>query len=398
MTDNHPNPWSMLEPDNAADPHAAYRDVRETCPVSHVTDAGQRTLFLSRDEHVRVALRNPELFSSSMDAVNIGQDRPLIPLQLDPPDHALFRRMLDPHFSAARMSELEGDIRHLVAELVDPLLAVDTCDLHAEFTEPLPSTIFVRLMGLPLEDLDTFLEIKEGIVRPAGETPEEQDAERARAGAAMYEYFGEAIDHRRRHPDDGLFSALIASEINGRPVTDDEMLDISFLMILAGLDTVTATLDCSFAYLARHPERRRALVERPEIVPSIVEELLRHQTPVQVVVRVVRQAGEIGGVEVAPGDSVTVVLGAANTDPRSFDDPEDTDFERHPNRHLAFGGGPHRCLGSHLARLELRVALEEFHRRIPHYELGPGAELEFSAGVRQAAALPLTLHRAVTVA
>ncbi|MEZ5169259.1 MAG: cytochrome P450 [Acidimicrobiia bacterium] len=397
MADNHPNPWSILEPANAADPHAAYRDVRETCPVAHVSDVEQHTVFVLRDEHVRAVLRDPATFSSSMDAVHIGQDRPLIPLQLDPPDHARYRRMLDPHFSAARMAALEDDIRKLVAELVEPLMTSETCDLHAEFTEPLPSTIFVRLMGLPLEDLPTFLEIKEGIVRPDGDTAEEQNAERARAGAAMYEYFGEAIEHRRRHPDDGLFSALITSEIDGRPVTNEEMLDISFLMILAGLDTVTATLDCSFAYLARHADRRRAIVERPEIISSAVEELLRHQTPVQVVLRIVREAGEIGGVEIAPGDSVAVVLGAANTDPRGFHDPEIADFERQPNRHLAFGSGPHRCLGSHLARLELRVALEEFHRRIPDYELEAGTELEFSVGVRQATALPLRIRAAAPV-
>lgn len=385
----------MMDPDAASDPHAAYRSVREACPVSETVDDGHRTVFLCRDEHVRSALRDPSIFSSSMDAVSLGQQRPLIPLQLDPPEHAAYRRALEPHFSAARMAELEGDVRALVADLVDPLIDATSCDIHAAFTEPLPSTIFIRLMGLPLDDLEFFLEFKDGIVRPEGDSPEEIDRSRAEAGERLYDYFREAIAHRRRHPDDGLFSRLIDEEIDGRPVTDDEMLDISYLMILAGLDTVTATLDCFFAYLAQHPERRRAVVEQPEIIGSAVEELLRHQTPVQAVVRIVRESGEIGGVGVEPGDGATIVLGAANTDPRSFENPEDTDLERQPNRHLAFGGGPHRCLGSHLARLELRVALEEFHRRIPDYEIVDGADLDFSMGVRQAARLPLVFRRPV---
>jgi cytochrome P450 len=168
------------------------------------------------------------------------------------------------------------------------------------------------------------------------------------------------------------------------------MLDLCYLFILGGLDTVTATLDCSIAYLARHPDHRRALVEDPSLVPNAVEELLRIQTPVMQVLRVVVHPHEMHGVKMAPGDHVLVMLGSADTDPTEFGGDADLfNLHRESNRHLAFGGGPHRCLGSHLARLELRVALEELHRRIPDYRLANDDGLEYSPGIREIKSLPL---------
>lgn len=385
-------PLRLLDERAAVDPHPAYRDVLDECPVARVDLNGEPAVFISGYAQVREALRDPVTFSSGMDAVAIGQERPLIPLQLDPPDHARYRRLLDPHFSPSRMAELEDDVRALVADLVDEFADDHSCDFHGQFSEPLPSTIFMRLLGLPMEDLPHFLRLKDGILRShvehAGDLDATQSA-RATAGAAIYEYFRAAIDERRRRPDDGLFSRLLTSETDGEQLSDEEILDTAFLLIIAGLDTVTATLDCSIAYLAQHPERRRALVADPAIVPNVVEELLRHETPVQVIMRIVGEPDEVNGMRLERGDHVTLVLGTANVDESEFDRPHDTDFTRKPNRHLAFGGGPHRCLGSHLARLELRVALEEFHRRVPEYSLAPDAELSFSPGIRQAREIPL---------
>jgi cytochrome P450 len=160
-------------------------------------------------------------------------------------------------------------------------------------------------------------------------------------------------------------------------------------MLMGGLDTVTATLHCMVTYLARHPDRRRELVEDPSIIPAAIEELLRAETPVQVVPRVVVEPIAMQGVDLEPGDSVMLVLGAANIDETVFDDPREVDFARDMSRHVAFSGGNHRCVGAHLARLELRVALEEFHRRIPDYRIPDGVEIHFSPGIRQANRLPL---------
>jgi len=177
--------------------------------------------------------------------------------------------------------------------------------------------------------------------------------------------------------------------MEGRPLDEPELLGICNLMLLGGLDTVTATLDCIITYLARHPDRRRQLVDDPSLLPNAVEELLRHQSPVTMVPRTVKQPFELRGVTLAVGDPVLLVIGAANTDGSAFADADDVDFARTPNRHVAFGDGHHLCLGAHLARLELRVAIEEFHRRIPSYRIADGAEIHFSPGIRQADHLPL---------
>jgi cytochrome P450 len=166
-------------------------------------------------------------------------------------------------------------------------------------------------------------------------------------------------------------------------------LGICHLLLLGGVDTVTATLDCMVLHLARDPERRASLAADPSLVAPAVEELLRYETPVAMVIRILKQDYEIGGVQLRAGDHATLLIGAGNADPDEFGDAELADFARESNRHLAFGGGPHRCLGSHLARLELRVALEELHRRIPDYRLAPDATVDLSPAIRQAASLPL---------
>ncbi|MGH3524868.1 MAG: cytochrome P450, partial [Mycobacterium sp.] len=199
-----------------------------------------------------------------------------------------------------------------------------------------------------------------------------------------------AIDDHIASPRDDVLSALIAADVARQPLSREEILDICFLFLIAGLDTVTDSLDCFFVYLARHPEHRRQLVEQPDILPSAIEELLRWETPVPGVARVAMQDVEVGGCPISKGERISPLLGAANTDPAEFPDPDVVDFRRNPNRHRAFGGGPHRCLGSHLARLELRVALREFHRRIPDYEIPPGTELSYTGGLRSVERLPLT--------
>ncbi|MGZ4526699.1 MAG: cytochrome P450, partial [Mycobacterium sp.] len=211
------------------------------------------------------------------------------------------------------------------------------------------------------------------------------------AGVAqqIYDYFDRAIDDHIARPRDDVLSAMIAADIAGQPLSREELLDICFLFLIAGLDTVTDSLDCFFVYLARHPDHRHQLVEQPDVLPSAIEELLRWETPVPGVARVAIQDVEVGGCPIGKGERVSPLLGAANTDPDEFADPELVDFTRNPNRHRAFGGGPHRCLGSHLARMELRVALREFHRRIPDYEIKPGTQLNYTAALRSVESLPL---------
>jgi cytochrome P450 len=280
----------------------------------------------------------------------------------------------------------------LVNQIIDGFANDDGCNFHEAFATPLPSTIFLQLMGLPQSDLPTFLQWRDNTIRPDVAPDDWEGAQRIReeTGKAITAYFQGAIDERRRHPDDrGVLGRLVAGEIEGRPLTDEELLGMCHLLLLGGLDTVTATLDCAIVYLARHPERRRMLVDDAAVTAGAIEELLRAESPVMVVPRVVKHDTTIDGVEIRAGDHATLCIGAANGDDAEFASSHDVDFARTPNRHLAFGGGPHRCLGSHLARMELRVALEEFHHRIPDYELAPGAEIHYSPGIRQAESLPL---------
>ncbi|SON62096.1 Putative cytochrome P450 143 [Mycobacterium simulans] len=370
-----------------AEPQPMYKALRESNPVFRSPQA----VVLSRLTDIEMALKHTELFSSNMDAVDLGNLRPLIPLQIDPPDHAKYRRILDPLFTPREMARREPRVTELVNEMIDRFVDRGECDFHAEFAVPLPCTVFLQLLGLPLEDLDKFLEWKDGVIRPAGSAGY-NDRHQASAGVAqqIYDYFERAIDDHIAAPRDDVLSALIAANIAEQPLTREEILDICFLFLIAGLDTVTDSLDCFFVYLARHPEHRWELVEQPDIVPSAIEELLRWETPVPGVARVAMQDVEVGGCPISKGERVSPLLGAANTDPAEFPDPELVDFHRNPNRHRAFGGGPHRCLGSHLARMELRVALREFHRRIPDYAIKPGVELSYTAALRSVEALPLT--------
>jgi len=378
-----------FDPKVANDPQPFYRRLRDECPVARFDFAGSEAVYISRYQDVHWALRHPEVFSSSFEAVQIGQDRPLIPLQLDPPEHGKYRRVLDPEFSPKWAQSLADEATALVNELIDGFADRGRCDFHLEFATPLPSTIFLRLMGLPSSDTETFLRWRDNIVRPATNDLGEAARIREETGKAMYAYFERAIDDRLEQRDDGLFSRLLDAEVEGVRLTREQVLDITYLLMLGGLDTVTATLDCAIAYLARHPERRRRLVEDPSLVSSTVEELLRWETPVVGVPRVVKEEVTLDGVTLRPGEHVMLILAAADSDERVIDDAGEVDPARSPNRHLAFGGGPHRCLGSHLARMELRVALAELHRRIPDYEIEPGVELSFSPGIRQADHLPL---------
>jgi cytochrome P450 len=371
-----------------AEPQPMYKALRESSPVFRSPSA----VVLSRLADIEMALKHTELFSSNMDAVDLGNIRPLIPLQVDPPEHAKYRRILDPLFTPREMARREPGVTELVNQMIDRFADRGECDFHEEFAVPLPCTVFLQLLGLPLEDLDKFLEWKDGVIRPEGAVGYDGRHEAsAPVAQEIYDYFDRAIDDHIASPRDDVLSALIAASFKGEggALSREELLDICFLFLIAGLDTVTDSLDCFFVYLARHPGHRHQLVEEPDILPHAIEELLRWETPVPGVARVAMQDVEVGGCPISKGERVSPLLGAANTDPAEFPDPERVDFNRNPNRHRAFGGGPHRCLGSHLARMELRVALREFHRRIPDYEIKPGTQLTFTAALRSVESLPL---------
>jgi cytochrome P450 len=213
---------------------------------------------------------------------------------------------------------------------------------------------------------------------------------------SIYEYFNGILDLREQKREDDLLSRFLDAEVEGQKLTREEILDICFLFLIAGLDTVTATLDCIFGYLVAHPEQRQQLVDDPSIIPAAIEELLRWETPVMGVPRVSLADMELAGCPVHKGDHVMVMLGSVNTDEADLADADVVRFDRTTNRHVAFGAGVHRCLGSHLARQELRIAVREWHRRIPEYALVEGQTLSYTGGIRSVDHFPMTLHADAT--
>ncbi|MGD9701281.1 MAG: cytochrome P450 [Acidimicrobiia bacterium] len=361
------------------------------CPMAGVAYTFERDL-------TDYVLRHHELFSSAVE-MPLGNVRPLIPLNIDPPQHGTYRKILDPLFAPKRMDLLEADVAARANRFIDAFVDRGQCNFTEEFAELFPSAVFLGLMGLPWEELDTLLELRNGILHTelidpqAAVDPMVQMSVMNTTGQRIYEYFDRQLDARESNPTDDILSHFITAEVDGHRMTREEILDLCYLFLIAGLDTVSDSLTCMFAYLATHPEHRRQIVATPAIIPNAVEELLRWESPVPYgVPRVATRDVELpNGALIPEGTAVTVSYGGANIDPSEFSDGSEVRFDREANRHIAFGGGVHRCLGSHLARRELRVALAEWHRRIPEYELAPGhEELQYPPGLRHVKDLTLS--------
>ncbi|MGH9029755.1 MAG: cytochrome P450, partial [Acidimicrobiales bacterium] len=270
-----PSAATVADLAQADDPRAISRELREQ-PVHRI---GDMFTLVTRREHVEEALRGTALFSWNEVPMDLGNVRPLIPLQIDPPKHVKYRRILDPLFAPKKMALLEDEVVALVSKLMGGFAGRGSVDLHEEFAVPLPCTVFLRLMGLSYDDLEMFLKFKDDIIRPPGMTIEEQTPYRQKAGAGVYDYFEKVIAQRKKAPTDDMLAQIMASEVDGERLTDEEVMDICYLFIIAGLDTVTDSLDCFFAYLAQEPEQRKVIVEDESAIPSAVEELLRWESP-----------------------------------------------------------------------------------------------------------------------
>jgi cytochrome P450 len=381
------------DPELARNPRPTYRALIESSPVFRMDGVG--LVAASRDS-VDAVLRDPEVFSSNMSAVDLKTRRPLIPMSIDPPAHRKYRKLLNPLFAPQRMKALEEPVTRLANELIDEFIDERELDFAKQFSVPLPSQVFLTMLGLPLDELPRFLQMKDGIIRPQVVVGQplghpDTDAYQQTIADSIYAYFENLLDQRAGVRRDDLLSHFLEAEVDGDRLSRDEIIDIGFQLLIAGLDTVTAALDCFFGHLARHPEEQRRLVKHPESIPSVVEELLRRETPVMAVARVASRETEIAGCPVHAGDQVLALIGAANVDENELPDVGGLRWDRDVNRHLAFGGGIHLCLGIHLARLELRIALREWHRRIPEYRVKPGVELDYSPGIRSVDVFPMLL-------
>jgi cytochrome P450 len=365
----------------SAEPMAMYVERAARCPVERIRDD---FVVLLRMDDILYVNKHHDVEQASK---YLGSDRPAIPLGLDGPEHRKYRRLLDPVFTARRVAPLADDIRALANELIDGFVGDGEVLAHQRWCEPLPSTIFLSILGLPLADLDDFLHFKSLTLGNEFATLPFDEAMRRREEAVVWihDYFNDLLDRRLGASDagDDLLGWLITTEVEGERLPREDLLDILGLLMIAGLDTVAASLACFLSYLARHPDHRRRLLAEPGLWPSAIEELMRYESPVTDGGRIARADLELpSGEQVAAGSYLAISWHAANLDPATFTDPLTVDFDRSPNPHIGFASGFHRCLGSHLARLEMHVALDAWHRRIPDYGITPGSDLSYSGNPR----------------
>jgi cytochrome P450 len=350
-------------------------------------------VHLYRYNDILAVNRHPGVLGQGGRGSILGSNSALIPLELDGANHMKYRKLLDPLFAPKRVALLESSFRVLAAELIDSFSDEKEVDLYERFCVPLPCLTFLRLVGAPTEDLDFFLEFKDAVIHAEGNTAEEKMASAAVAGAKLYEYLNALIEERRKHPPrDDLLGALMQGTVDGEPVSQLEFLNMLFLLMFAGLDTVTASMSCIFAWLAQNPEQRDLLVQNPDSIRAAVEELLRYESPVPAGTRYATEDIDLGGEVIRAGEAIHAIWSAANADPAVVENPLEVNFERPRQIHMVFASGTHRCLGSHLARLELRLAIEEFHRRFPRYRISDNEEPIYdNIAVRVVNYLPITL-------
>ena len=374
--------FDLYDKELMQDPHRVYDEFRTHCPVAH-SDRTEGFWVLSRYEDVVAANLDTSTFSSRfclLPRMQFGPDfteRP--PLTLDPPEHTAFRRLLLPGFTAKQVAKWEPDIRRICREALAEFAATGSCDATSDYAKKIPLGFTCQLLGVPPEMEPDFARWSFGLV-------EADDVEGAlKAAGEIAAFLHGQVEQRRTAPTDDLISVLMDIEIEGERLDGPQLLGALVLILIAGLDTTWSAIGSSLYHLASHPEDRRRLVKDPSLIPSAVEELLRYETSVHPT-RTVTRPCELGGVELSPGDRIAVPYGASNRDPTVFERPDEIVLDRAANRHLAFGAGNHRCLGSHLARLELRVAFEEIFRRVPSFSVPRDAVLRAYGGQTRAIA------------
>ena len=355
--------YDPSRPDFPERAHEIYSVLREAHPLYH--NAEQGFWAVSRFEDVRSIASDPTRFSSEKTSISID----LLPhiQMMDPPRHDALRNLVSMAFTPRRIQEMEPRVRTIARELIDDFADRGHCDLLDEFARHLPSRVIGEMIGVPPERREAFLECTEQMI---GVTPEAGNADTIRAPAAkIYQEFAMLLDERRRERRDDLMSALLDARIEGESLSQEDLLGFCFVLIVAGNDTTTNLLANGAVMLAHHPEQRRMLVEDPSLIPNAVEEMLRYESPAQVLPRRTTEPVEIHGAKIPAGQEVKLIWAAANRDDREFPDPDQFDVRRNIRRHLALGIGIHFCLGAKLLRLEARVGFEELLARIPEYKL-----------------------------
>jgi cytochrome P450 len=371
----------LFGPEMLADPYPVYHRLRATQDVCWV--AALDAWVVTSYEAVAAALRNPQLSSDRFDRIrqrlaarglNIAvDDRVKSMIHRDPPDHTRLRGLVNKAFTPRAVEALEGRIREIINELLDAVQPRGRMDVIQDVAYPLPVTVIAELLDIPAADRDRFKrwsdEISVVIGGDAAALPVPVLQRVLAARGELVDYFRAIVAQRRQQPGDDLLTALIQAEENGGRLTEDELYNMAVLLLIAGNETTTNLIGNGLLALLRHPEQQRRLMDDAALVPSAVEEMLRYDSPVQLTTRLAKVDLEMHGTRVAQGQWVYLLLGAANRDPAQFAEPDCFDVGRADNKHVAFGAGPHFCVGAPLARLEAQLVLHALRQRLPGLRL-----------------------------
>jgi cytochrome P450 len=353
-------------------------EIRATCPVAYTESNGGHWIITSYESFAG-AMRNEQAFSSRHESVDepdgirfMGVNIPEAPyinalVEMDPPEWNVFRKILNPMFSPPAIAAMEGELLDFTDSCIDRHIETGAIDFVLDLANPVPAMAVLALLGLPLDDWERYAAPAHEVVYTRPGTPEFQRAVDGQAW--MFQSIAETIAERRRRPGDDNLSAIILAEVNGRSLTDAEIISLLGTVINGGVDTTTSLLANAIELLDRDHELRARLVAEPELILSATEEFLRYFSPVQAFARTVAQDVELEGAALQRGDRALMCFGAVNRDDREFPDADAFVAERFPNRHVAFGLGKHRCIGSTLARTEFAVMLRQVLARMPDFEI-----------------------------
>lgn len=376
--------YDIFEPSFVANPYPGYSEIRESeCPIAH-TDRYEGSWLPTRYEDVVAIAQEYEVFTSrgilvmppppgQAEGAYGGVAAP--PITSDPPDHHWHRRLILPVFAPQAVAKYEQSTRDLCNSLIDEFIDKGTADAAADYAQHIPVRVISNMLGVPLDMEDKFT----GWVRGVLENMHDVEL-RKRSRLAIIEYFLAQVEDRKKNPrENDLISELMNTEVDGKKVPIEYVLGVCNLMLVAGIDTTWSAIGSVMWHMAQHPEHRKQLRENGDLWPTAIEELLRVYAPVTMA-RIVDRDTEFQGCPMKAGDRVLMAFPAANRDPRQFENPDEVILDREHNRHVAFGSGIHRCAGSNLARLEVRVALQTWLARIPEFELVDPATVTWAGG------------------
>ncbi|WP_340053216.1 cytochrome P450 [Pseudomonas sp. JAI120] len=370
-----------LNPGHTEDPFKALANAIEGKPrifwsSSNPMAKQPGSWILTRTEDMRTVMRNPKLFSSEENAgfsKLLGESWSLVPLEVDPPRHGALRAWVNPFFASSVIPAMEPAIRETCVELIEQFRAKGRCEFVNDFGRPFPVTVVLQLLGLPVSELSRFLDWEDKLLH-GSDFPTKIAAARQ-----IKDYLLSQIADRRANPKDDLFTKAAHAEINGEPLSEDDILGFCYLMFVGGLDTVASSLGFHYQYLAEHPELQARLRKDPSLIPQTVEELLRRFSIV-ITHRRATEDTEIAGVQIKAGDWITIHTPISALDDTIHQSPTTVDIDRPNKMHMTFSFGAHICLGMHLARRELIIALEEWVSRVPDFRITEGAPLRTHGG------------------